>query len=333
MGAFPWRDDRRSHLITRGNVDGIVSAAFFLARVPDIRVSFVTSSTAALDVLRRDIQSRDVYIVDLGLDDRLLKNINDKAKQGVRIHLLDHHQQSDLVGHRVEEGVEVVTQQGISAASVAYDFLGLDGDHGHLAAIADIVEYCDSAMLHEAESEYGRGRLNEEARVLDFSWRLAVDDDRFRLTAARRLAEGLWPSEVGEVHRRYLQVINEGRWERALDKVRNRLVVRDGCAVLKFGRYRTSLFGFGTRALSYVAEEEGCRVAVLLNSRKSRTSVSLRGLGAEYLDPEPRFNLGRFVHDFTDEHGVTGGGHPSSAGAKINTRDVGTFLQQVYCLA
>lgn len=333
MGAFPWRDDRRSHLITRGNVDGIVSAAFFLARVPDIRVSFVTSSTAALDVLRRDIQSHDVYIVDLGLDDRLLKNINDKAKQGVRVHLLDHHQQSELVGHRVEEGVQVVAEQGISAASVAYEFLGLDGDHRRLAAIADIVEYCESPMLHAAEAEHGRERLVDEARVLDFSWRLAVDDDRFRLTAARRLADGRWPSDVGEVHRRYLQVVNEGRWERALDKVRNRLVIRDQCAVLKFGRYRTSLFGFGTRALSHVAEEEGCRVALLLNSRKSRTSVSLRGLGPEYLQETPRFNLGRFVSDFTDEYGVTGGGHPSSAGAKINTRDVGTFLQQVYCLA
>jgi oligoribonuclease NrnB/cAMP/cGMP phosphodiesterase (DHH superfamily) len=333
MGTFPWRDDRRFHVITRGNVDGIVSAAFLLARIPDIKVSFVTSSTTALDVLRRDIQSRSFFIVDLGLDDRLLKNINDKAKQGAEVHLLDHHQQSEAAGLELEPGVNVVAKQGMSAASVVYDYLDLNGEYTHLAAIADVVEYCRSRMLDETAKRHGYERLEEEARMLDFSWRFMVDDDRFRIQAARRLAGGCWPSEVPEVSRRYLQVLNEGRWERALEKVRKRMVVRDGLGLLKFGRYRTSLFGFGTRALSKVAEDAGCRVAMLLNSRKSRTSVSLRGLGPEYLRPDPPFNLGRFVHEFTQEYGVTGGGHPSSAGAKIHTRDAPTLLQQVYCLA
>jgi single-stranded-DNA-specific exonuclease len=333
MAVSPWKDDRRYHLVTRGNVDGIVSAAFFLAKYPDVKVSFVTSSSTALDVIRRDIQSKDFFVVDLGLTDRLLKNINDKAKQGVRVHLLDHHQQTEHAAHRVDSGVEIVAQQGVSAASVVYKFLGLDGEHSHLAAIADIVEYCHSPWLTRSEELYGWERLQEEARVLDYSWRFMVDDDRFRLAAARRLANGAWPSEVGEVNRRYLQVLNEGRWERALAKVRSRLLIKDGLAVLRFGRYRTSLFGFGTRALAKVAEEEGARVAVLLNSRKSRTSISLRGVGPEYLSPAPKFNLGRFVEEFTREYGLTGGGHPSSAGAKINTRDVTTFLQQVYCLA
>lgn len=168
--------------------------------------------------------------------------------------------------------------------------------------------------------------------MLDYAWRLQVDDDRFRHQAARRLAEGLWPSEIGEIHRRFLQVVNEGRWERALAKVRSRLVVRDRVGVLRFGRYRTSLFGFGTRALSKVAEEEGCSVAVLINSRKQRSSLSLRGLGAEYSGTRVPLNLGQFVSEFTAEHGFSGGGHPSSAGAKIHTRDVPQFLQEIHCL-
>jgi oligoribonuclease NrnB/cAMP/cGMP phosphodiesterase (DHH superfamily) len=330
--TISWKDDRRTHLITRGNVDGIVSAAFFYARDPTVRVSFVTSTSAAQDTLRRDIQSKEFFLVDLGITPDLVKNLQDKAKLGAKIHLLDHHQQTEAFAHVAGPDLDIRAYQGSSAASVTLDFLKVNHGAGRLAALADIVEYCESPYLAKAEAEFGWERLREEARILDYSWRFMVDDDRFRQIAARKLAEGLWPSEVGEIHRRYLQVVNEGRWERALEKVRSRLVVKDRVGVLRFGRYRTSLFGFGTRALSKVAEEEGCSVAVMINSRKKRSSLSLRGVGAEYAGKRPPLNLGEFVTQFTAEHGFSGGGHPSSAGAKIHTRDVPTFLQEVYCL-
>lgn len=327
-----WKDDRRTHLITRGNVDGIISAALFYSRDPGMRVSFVTSTSAALDVVRRDIQSKEFFIVDLGITPELVKNLQDKAKLGAKIHLLDHHQQTEAFALVANSGLDVHAYQGASAASVALDFLKVNHGSERLAAIADIVEYCQSPYLAKAEAEYGWERLREEARILDYSWRFMVDDDRFRQVAARKLAEGLWPSEVGEIHRRYLQVVNEGRWERALEKVRSRLVVKDRVGVLRFGRYRTSLFGFGTRALAKVAEEEGCSVAVMINSRKKLSSLSLRGVGAEYAGKRPPLNLGEFVNQFTAEYGLSGGGHPSSAGAKIHTRDVPRLLQEVYCL-
>ena len=44
-------------------------------------------------------------------------------------------------------------------------------------------------------------------------------------------------------------------------------------------------------------------------------------------------NLGQFVADFTSEHGVVGGGHPHSAGAKIPTKAVPDFLHEVFCFA
>jgi hypothetical protein len=300
--AESWKDDRRTHLITRGNVDGIVSAALFYTRDPSVRVSFVTSASAALDVLRRDIQSKEFYLVDLGITPELVKNLQDKAKLGAKIHLLDHHQQTEAFATVAGPDFHIRAYQGASAASVTLDFLQVNHGSGRLAALADIVEYCQSPYLAAAEEEYGWERLREEARILDYSWRYLVDDDRFRQIAARKLAEGLWPSEVGEVHRRYLQVVNEGRWERALEKVRSRLVVKDRVGVLRFGRYRTSLFGFGTRALAKVAEEEGCSVAVMINSRKKRSSLSLRGVGADYAGVRPPLNLGEFVNQFTAEY-------------------------------
>lgn len=58
---------------------------------------------------------------------------------------------------------------------------------------------------------YGRQMVDQESVVLDFSWRLIIDDDRFRYTVAKMLSQGLWPTQVDAVKRRYIQVVNEKR--------------------------------------------------------------------------------------------------------------------------
>jgi hypothetical protein len=328
---FRSQDDRRSHLLTRGNVDGIVSAALFLAKDPSTKITFVPSGDMAVEAIRKDIGSHDFYLVDLGLTPRLIKTLNDKAKTRQRVHYLDHHEQSEFQLDQLHDDTEGLVRQGISAAGVAYDYLGLNGDHRHLVALADLVEYCPSRVLDEVTGIVGQDRMEEEARMLDFSWRFRVDDDRFRAQAARRLATGRWPSEVQEIKSRYFQMVNEGRWDRALECVRERIEIKHNVALLRFGRRKPSLFGFGSRALSQVAKEAGASIAVLLNRRNNLSSLSLRRTGEDG-DGEP-LNLGQFVSDFTKEHGIVGGGHPHSAGAKIPTESVPQFLRDVYCYA
>lgn len=325
------RDDRKTHLLTRGNVDGIISAALFLARDQGTRVSFVPSGDMAVDHLRRDIASQDFYLVDLGLTPRLIKTLNDKSKTRQKVHYLDHHEQSDLQLGELDDDTEGIVRQGISAAGVAYDYLGLNGAHRHLVALADLIEYCPSAILSEVEDAVGAHRLEEEARMLDFAWRYQVDDDRFRYHAARKLAAGKWPSEVPEIKGRYLQMLNEGRWEKALERVRERVELRHNVALLQFGRRKPSLYGFGSRALSEVAREVGASVAILLNRRNQLSSLSLRRTGDSENGDD--LNLGQFVSDFTAHNGIVGGGHPHSAGAKIPTKAVPEFLHDVYCFA
>jgi nitrogen fixation protein FixH len=53
--------------------------------------------------------------------------------------------------------------------------------------------------------------VDQESVVLDFSWRLIIDDDRFRYTAAKMLSQGLWPTQVDAMKRGYIQVVNEKR--------------------------------------------------------------------------------------------------------------------------
>jgi single-stranded-DNA-specific exonuclease len=300
-----------------------------LAQDPGARITFVPSGDMAVDVLRKDISSHEFYLCDLGLTPRLIKTLNDKAKTRQKVTYLDHHEQSELQLDALDGELDGVVRQGVSAAGVAYDHLGLNGEHRHLVALADLVEYCDSPLLTEVGKAVGMDRLEEEARMLDFAWRYRVDDDRFRYNAARKLATGRWPSEVSEVKARYHQMVNEKRWDRALERVRERIELKHNVALLRFGRHKTSLFGFGSRALTEVAKEMGASVAVMLNRRNNLSSLSMRSTG---LDPDS-FNLGQFVSEFTAQHGIVGGGHPNSAGAKIPTASVPAFLHEVYCFA
>ncbi|MEA3198883.1 MAG: single-stranded-DNA-specific exonuclease [Thermoplasmata archaeon] len=331
--GLSFTDSRAVHVITRGNVDGIVSSSFCFAVHPDARVSYVPSATSAVELLRKDLSARHFYLIDVGLTPKLIKTLNAKAKSGARVTLIDHHQTSLIHAHELSTEVEVVLGDAGSAAGAALDhfiargMLAPTAELTRLAAIADIVEYGTSNHLDAAMHAHGFERLEEEAEHLDFAWRLEIEDDRFRANTSRRLAKGLWPSEVSDVKSRYLTMLNENRWLKAQERVRSRLVVRNEVALLHFGKRKPSLLGFGTRALTSVAREEGAKVAVLVNRRGNLASVALRATG------DTRMNLGLFVEEFTREHGIVGGGHPTSAGAKINSRSLPLFLDEIFLSA
>ncbi|OPY33279.1 MAG: hypothetical protein A4E32_00956 [Methanomassiliicoccales archaeon PtaU1.Bin124] len=300
------RDDRDKHLITRGNVDGLVSAAVFLSKHPLSRVSFVTSPRAGAVELSKDRTSREIYLVDIALVPDVLR-----AAEGCRetqmVHAIDHHPSSAL---EELKGVKVV-EEGMSAAGVLFHHLEGSPHLKKLVAIADQMEYCETQLLHDMLRKHGMQKMDEEAKVLDFSWRLDIEDDEFRLAAARNLADGSWPSQVPSIKRRYIQVVNERRWPKAVARVKAGLEIKGDVAILACRDKNRSLYGFGTRALVDVAYRRGCKYAMMLHERKDTCCVSLRGMKREGLD------VGNFVEGFTAVHGMEGGGHPTAAGARI----------------
>jgi oligoribonuclease NrnB/cAMP/cGMP phosphodiesterase (DHH superfamily) len=190
-------------------------------------------------------------------------------------------------------------------------------------AVADLVEYMPTPLLDEEMRRFGRQRVDQESMVLDFAWRLIIDDDRFRYITAKALSQGVWPSQVDSVRRRYTQVVNEKRWPRALAKVDSSIKVRGPLGIMDDMDHNRTLYGFGTRALVEVAHRRGCDYAVMINPRGKYSSVSVRGIARDSVD------LGRFVADFTSENGVDGGGHPKAAGARIPTGSGELFLEHL----
>jgi len=315
------RDDRDKHLITRGNVDGIVSAAIFLNVYPASRVSFVTSPSAGARALAMDNSSSTIYLSDLAMVPELEARMCE-AHERAEVVALDHHQAHDSPAEDM-----VVVQEGVSAASVLYQHFHLNGQLRKLVAIADLVEFCRTPLLCEMQAYHGAKKVEDEAKVLDFSWRLDIDDDLYRAQASMHLSRGSWPSEVGMIKRRYLQVVNEQRWPKALARVESNITIRGSTGLLHCRDKNRSLYGFGTRALVEVARERGCSYAVMVNERRQHSSVSMRGLGPGGV------NLGRFVEEFTDAYGVEGGGHPTSAGARIPVETTDLFLQRFISLS
>jgi hypothetical protein len=300
------RDDRDKHLITRGNVDGIASAAIFLNQHPFSKITFITSPRAAANALARDRTSRDIYLVDVALTKDVICSA-DMVRRSQLVFAVDHHPSSLL-----EElnGIKIV-EEGKSAAGVLHGYLRASPHLKKLVAIADQLEYCDTDVLHDILRKHGQQKINEEARVLDFSWRLNIEDDEFRLVASNHLSEGTWPSQIGAIKRRYMQVVNENRWPKAVARIKAGLQVRDNVGIFQCNEKNRSLYGFGTRALVDVAQRWGCSYALMLNDRKDNCSVSIRGMDQKGLD------VGQFVENFVTEHGMDGGGHPTSAGARI----------------
>ncbi|MDI3483066.1 MAG: single-stranded-DNA-specific exonuclease [Candidatus Methanomethylophilaceae archaeon] len=301
MSMLEYKDNRETHLITRGNVDGLVSASIFLHHEPLTRISFVTSPSAAAAVLSKDQTSRNIFVVDISPDETLLHHC-----EGKEVTVVDHHP----CRLSKDERAEIFVKEGKSAASVLSSYLGAPESFDPLVAVADYVEYFDTPLMDEVWTEYGTKKMTREAKILDYSWRANITDDIFRYRAALRMSQGSLPSEVPMIYRRYLTVQNERRWPRAVSIVDERIQHMGDLGMLELSR-RDSLLGFGTRALVHVAKRRGFRYAALFHRRENHISVSLRGLRSGGAD------LGVFAEDFTSRYGVSGGGHPTSAGARI----------------
>lgn len=289
-----------TRIITRGNLDGIVCAAVFLQRYPEGEVTFISSPPSAAEAAAVDRGSDRIFIADVPLTRELASVI----ELDPRIVVIDHH--PPCADHE-----RAIVDLSRSAAGVLHRHLGALPAVSLSVALADLYERSNSDLLAEQSRIHGREQIELEARILDFAWRSNVEDDAFRLEAARELAAGRWPSESEAIMERYRAVLSGDRWTKAVRRVREMLQVRGDLALLDLRRGRPSFHGFGSLALVEAARERGCGYALLLHDSRNSSIASLRACGGDGVD------LGLFVQDFALKHGADGGGHPASAGARI----------------
>ncbi|MDW5563045.1 MAG: hypothetical protein SA339_07450 [Methanomassiliicoccus sp.] len=287
-------------IVTRGNLDGIVCAAVFLERFPEGEVTFISSPPSAAEAAARHDGTGRLFVADVPLTEELAAALDSDPA----IILVDHHP-------ACRDHPQAVVDRTRSAAGALHAYLGASPLLDGAVALADMYERAESALLSKADRKLGRERLEYEVMVLDFAWRYNVEDDTFRLLAARELAAGRWPSESEAIAQRFRAVMDSDRWNRAVQGVRERLEVRGSLALLDLRRGRPSFHGFGALALTEAARERGCKYAMLVHDSKGGSIASLRACGGTGID------LGQFIEEFAREHGTEGGGHRASAGVRI----------------
>ena len=214
-------------LVTRGNLDGIVSAAVFLNRFPGSPIKFVTSPASAATMLH-SIGGDIVYLADLSLTPELTHTV-EHCDMEVRV--IDHHPstvRAKLCHHRY-------------CVSSPLLYRVLEGrDMDDVVALADLYERCDTPLLSAAIARHGWEVLKHEAEVLDFAWRIGVGDDAFRLEAATLLSSGSLPSCHPSILQRYDARVRGGGWDKALVSVREAMKFRGRIGVLELGKRRRS---------------------------------------------------------------------------------------------
>lgn len=304
-------------LITRGNLDGIVSAAVFLRRFPSSTIRFVTSPAAAAPLLR-DGEAKHTYLADLSPAPSLAAAA-EYALRSRRITLIDHHPTPHVFRW-------AVIDETASAAGLMRRELGVDGMDAAVA-MADLYENGGGPLVLSIAESMGIGALRREGEVLDFAWRLNVKDDGFRLSAAEQLSLGSLPSAIPSMVERHAEMVRQDGWGKALKSARQCLRRVGSAAVMEFSGRRPSFHGFGSRALAEAARQEGCRYALMINRGEAESVVSLRSAAPGGVD------LGRFVESFTAENGVEGGGHPASAGARIPSGSADLLVEQLGAMA
>jgi single-stranded-DNA-specific exonuclease len=315
----------RRVLYTRGNVDGQIAGAMALRRHSATRIQFHSHSSKTIEELRRRIGESHITILDMGLDEALLSELNRKARLGAHITYVDHHATSKPFLDRLHPNIEAYHDESISAGHLAWSSFGAWADLESLAAIADAGDRIQTLLRRSLEDTKGDDFLQHEAEVLDFSWRYNVQDDVYRHLTARRMACGLLPSQIAETRRRYAATRSSEAYQRACRLATENLLLRRNVGYLDGARTR-SLNGFGSLALQYACKDRGASVGCRINWRGGDAIVSLRRY-------KGHLNAGRFLQDFAESHDASGGGHPEAAGGRMTARLVPRFRSELESLA
>ncbi|ABL88558.1 phosphoesterase, DHHA1 [Pyrobaculum islandicum DSM 4184] len=288
-------------VFAHGDADGVCSAAVVVAALAGEYDEVEVYFTHPVDLLEdfREFARGDVYIVDVAIDEKAAEEAGRVfAGYGGRVVYVDHHPLSaDL------PRVEVVHEVGSSASELAYRLLGgrLPKSYSRVALYGAISDYMDhTPWVREALEAWDRRIIYFEAGVLMQGLERARRDHDFKREVVRHLAKNLPPSAMARLMKmaeEQARVNEELVWW-----VEKNVSLRGSVALVVNPPGPLGLAANLARGLT------GAEVGVAAEARGDMYIVSLRSRGLD---------LNAFLRDFARRYGVSGGGHPNAAGARI----------------
>ena len=309
-------------IVAHGDSDGVTSASLFKAFLEGsgggVRVVF-SHPVGLYQDLREYAEGSDcVVIADIALDELrvadvvpLLGELAGRAS----VTYVDHHPPPE--GFKPPGRVMWVHDTCCSTSELAFRYLsnlGLDPEYSRVALYGAIGDYLDETpWVRQELLRWDRRSVYLEAGILVQGLEGSRRDHDFKRRVVEHLSRNSLPSAMAELVERALRQASEDE--------NLRIWVRGNVRRLGRVSYVVDPPGSVGRAATYARVYGGGRVGVAIEERRDTYVMSLRA--------EPGVDLNRILRELSRALGISGGGHPQAAGARVRKELLETFLEEL----
>lgn len=311
-------------IICHGDCDGLTAGAIALAANHGARI-WITNPVRLDDILKKvKGKEKKVIITDIALNEKSYKEIFTEMRRieklGTEITYIDHHPLPDKVTKKSIPASTVVHKTKGCAAELTYLHFEkkLNWQHRILAAIGSIGDYeIDTIFAQDVMRDYdGRSLSFQAAIIVQALGEINTEEAlKIKKSLIERLALGAFPSELNNIVGRAMR----GSYIERLV----RTYVHENAEAKKNIGYILDIptgGGFTGKGALFAATATDKPVGICGNSLGDRISVSIRRR-------DSNIDLNIATRAVSKEIGVSGGGHPSAAGATVTPAKWEKFLE------
>ncbi|MEM0031763.1 MAG: DHHA1 domain-containing protein [Desulfurococcaceae archaeon] len=307
---------------THGDSDGVASGAlikaFYEKQGYEVQIVF-THPVGLLSDLKEFVRDCvNITITDIALNEihknEILSLLEELAKSREIIYI-DHHPLLDQ--DILPRGITWIHDTCCSTSELTYKYLskmGLDEDYSRVALYGAIGDYLDETpWVKYTLNNWDKRSIYLEAGVLIQGLEGSRRDYDFKRRVIDHLAANSLPSTMRELVDRSLR--------QAIEDENLRIWVKQN--IIKYGgiAYVHNPPGSVSKAANYARIYGDAKVGIAIEERKEQYIMSLRA--------RQGIDLNKILRTLSRKLGVSGGGHPAAAGARIVKDQFKVFLDEL----
>lgn len=309
-------------LFIHGDSDGVVSGAlakaFFVSQGYSVDIVF-THPVGLLGDLKIFVSNADgVFIADIALNepqrDEVLSTLNDLGSNR-KVVYIDHHPVPEDTP-KIDK-ILLIHDTCCSASELTFKYLnrlGLDDEYSRIALYGAIGDYLDETPWVKQElSRWDKRAIYLEAGVLIQGLEGSRRDYDFKRKVVDHLALNKLPSTMSELVEKSLK--------QAIEDENLRLWVKQNVVKYNHVAYVVNPPGSLGRAANYSRIYGKVEVGIAVEERGDLYIMSLRA--------EQGIDLNKILRKLSKKLGISAGGHPQAAGARVNKAMFLIFLNEL----
>lgn len=312
------------YIFAHGDSDGVSSAALvkaFLERNKCEVIIVFTHPVGLLGDIKEFYKGGDgIFIVDIAVSElhreELFNALSSIAEQSEVIYVDHHPLVEDL---SVPKGIEWIHDVCCSTSELTYRLLcsrGLEPEYSRVALYGSIGDYSDETPWVKTEiRRWDKRSIYLEAGILTQGLEGSRRDHNFKRAVVEHLSKNMLPSTMRELVERSLK--------QAVEDENLRIWVKGNTQVAGKVSYVLNPPGSLGKAANFARIYAGTKVGIAVEERKELYVMSLRG--------EPSVDLNHILRRISRKLGISGGGHPIAAGARVPKGLFSTFIEELNC--